>query len=367
MSGRSGRRAHARHRPPAGRLRGAVVLVALVGVALGGQAGSGAAAGTRVVERGETLSGLAKSLGVSVDELARANGITDVNYVRAGRRLSLPGSAAAVPSPASPVDQAGRVVRRGETMSGVARSLGVSVAELARANGIADVDRLRAGRRLVVPVAVPTGTGASPAVVVPAAAPAAAPVGPTRVVGRGETLSAVARSLGVSLADLARANGIADVDHVRAGRRLVVPTTAAAVPEPLRALPDRLALLPVFDAAAREFDIPGDLFKALAWQESGWRNDRVSSASALGIGQLMPDTIAFVNGALLRAQLDPNRPEDNIRMSARFLAYLLDRNGGDQRLALASYYQGLASVRSRGLLPQTERYVANVLALRSKF
>ncbi|MFP5377814.1 MAG: lytic transglycosylase domain-containing protein, partial [Acidimicrobiia bacterium] len=158
-----------------------------------------------------------------------------------------------------------------------------------------------------------------------------------------------------------------------AGRRLVAPAAGAAgagggaVPDGLRRRPERLALLPLFDAAARDFGVPADLFKAMTWQESGWQNDRVSSARALGIGQLMPDTVSFVNGVLLRARLDPNRPEDNIRMSARFLAYLLRQNDGDEARALASYYQGLASVRSRGPLPQTVRYVANVLALREKF
>ena len=35
--------------------------------------------------------------------------------------------------------------------------------------------------------------------------------------------------------------------------------------------------------------------------------------------------------------------------------------------ATAGYYQGLASVRKIGLLPETEQYVNNVMALRSRF
>ena len=339
------------------RARGLLAIAGMVGVAVGGQAGTGAS--TRVVERGDTLSRLARSSGLSVAELARANGIADVHRIRAGQRLVVP--AAGAPAPASPGEV---VVARGQTLSAVARSLGVGVAELAAANGIADADSIRAGRRLVVPGgAAPVG-GPAPAVAVPAR---------SVVVARGQTLSAVARSLGVGVAELAAANGIADADSIRAGRRLVVPgggpagAGSGAVPDGLRRRPERLALLPLFDAAARDFGVPPDLFKAMTWQESGWQNDRVSSARALGIGQLMPDTVSFVNGVLLRARLDPNRPEDNIRMSARFLAYLLRQNDGDEARALASYYQGLASVRSRGPLPQTVRYVANVLALREKF
>ena len=36
-------------------------------------------------------------------------------------------------------------------------------------------------------------------------------------------------------------------------------------------------------------------------------------------------------------------------------------------MAAAGYYQGMASVRRIGMLPETQRYVANVLALRSRF
>ena len=36
-------------------------------------------------------------------------------------------------------------------------------------------------------------------------------------------------------------------------------------------------------------------------------------------------------------------------------------------MAAAAYYQGLGSVRRIGMLPETRRYVANVLALRSRF
>lgn len=208
---------------------------------------------------------------------------------------------------------------------------------------------------------------------------AAAPTGAVYVVSRGETLSMVAKRTGRSMASLAEANKIRDVHRIKAGDRLVVPAIGpkAAAPPPAGAnrrlparllqQPNRLALMPRFDASAKEFGVPADLFKAVTWQESGWQNDKVSSTKAMGIGQLMPDTVAFVNRSLLRAQLDPAVPEHNIRMSARFLAYLLKSTKGDVRTAVASYYQGLRSVRERGQYPSTTRYVDDVLALRAKF
>ncbi|MGH9149785.1 MAG: lytic transglycosylase domain-containing protein, partial [Acidimicrobiales bacterium] len=140
-----------------------------------------------------------------------------------------------------------------------------------------------------------------------------------------------------------------------------------SLPAALLLRPERLRLIPSFDHWAATYGVPADLLKALAWLESGWQSRKVSPAGALGIGQLMPATVQFVNHKLLRANLDPADPDDNIRMSARFLRYLLDRSGDDPARALAAYYQGLGSVERRGPLPQARRYVANVEALRPRF
>ncbi|MEO6121145.1 MAG: transglycosylase SLT domain-containing protein [Acidimicrobiales bacterium] len=237
------------------------------------------------------------------------------------------------------------------------------------------------GRRLAgVVVVVATAAGGQAAA--GGGSPATAAPG-VHIVVRGDTLSAVAERLSVSVAALAEANKIADVHRIRPGQRLTVParvapTTArdapvmatsdtAGLPARLREQPDRLALLPVFDAAAQRHKVPADLLKAMTWLESGWQNHKVSSTGAVGIGQLMPATVTFVNEILLRAELDPGRPEDNIEMAARFLAYLLAQTRGSTANALASYYQGLASVRRHGPGRATGRYVADVLALRGKF
>jgi hypothetical protein len=50
-----------------------------------------------------------------------------------------------------------------------------------------------------------------------------------------------------------------------------------------------------------------------------------------------------------------------------YLGQLVRDAGGDEGRAVASYYQGPSSVRRLGLLPETQRYVANVTALRSRF
>ena len=206
----------------------------------------------------------------------------------------------------------------------------------------------------------------------------------TYKVAGGDTLTRIARKTGVPVDRLVALNKIANAHRIRQGQELRLddgpppPRTRPVTPKPpkkvsaqlpakLRAAPQRLELMGHFDEQAAAFGVPADLLKAAAWQESGWQNDKVSSTKAVGVGQLMPDTIAFVNGILLRANLDPGKPEENIRMSARFLRYLLDQNNGDVPKALASYYQGLASTRREGPKPTTRAYVASVLALRARF
>jgi soluble lytic murein transglycosylase-like protein len=56
-----------------------------------------------------------------------------------------------------------------------------------------------------------------------------------------------------------------------------------------------------------------------------------------------------------------------VEAGVAFLAYLLDQTRGDQPTAVASYYQGLESVRAQGMRADTRRYVANVMALKRRF
>ena len=130
---------------------------------------------------------------------------------------------------------------------------------------------------------------------------------------------------------------------------------------------DRAGLRIAFLRFSRLAGVPSDLAMALAWQESGWQRNKVSSTRAVGVMQLMPDTVDFVSRQLLgTAPLDPRDPVANVRMGTRFLRYLLDSHAGDVDRALASYYQGLRSVKERGTLDETDRFVANVKALRGR-
>ena len=256
-------------------------------------------------------------------------------------------------------------VRSGETLSEIAARYGVSVAALADANGIIDADRILGGQTLELPVG-----GPSPE----------AP--PTHEVAPGETLSEIAARYGITVVALVEANGIADVHRIRAGNPLALPSVSGGdggapgsgggaddvsrFPARLRSSPARLALVPRFEHWAAVSDVPVDLLMAMTWLESGWQNDVVSPVGAIGIGQLMPDTVSWLQDIVIGEPLDPHDRDDNIRMSARYLRWLLDRTGGDSATALAGYYQGLGAVRTSGVFPSTRVYVADVLAFRDR-
>ena len=83
--------------------------------------------------------------------------------------------------------------------------------------------------------------------------------------------------------------------------------------------------------------------------------------------QVMPGTWDWVQSNLAGRRLDPSSATDNVNAGVLYLKHLLKETGGDENAAIASYYQGLGAVRSRGLFEDTKRYVANVQALRSRF
>jgi LysM repeat protein len=200
---------------------------------------------------------------------------------------------------------------------------------------------------------------------------AAKPAGQTYVVRGGDTLSSIAARYGTTYGALARANNITNPHLVVIGKRLTIPAAvggsrSSGLPAKLLAHPDRVALRPNFERWSAYYGVPADLLEALAWVESGWQRTVVSKTGAIGIGQLQPATVDHVR-LLVGVKLDPTKADDNIRMSARFLRFLLDGTGGNTSTTLAAYYQGLRSVRTGPILGETKQYVATVLAFRPYF
>jgi LysM repeat protein len=105
------------------------------------------------------------------------------------------------------------IVRRGETLYSIARSYGVDVWTVARANGIANPNRIYAGQHLVI------ATGQAGSRTPPCSS---AYQGSVHIVQPGETLYRIALNYGVSTWSLVRANHIANPNAIYAGQRLVI-------------------------------------------------------------------------------------------------------------------------------------------------
>jgi LysM repeat protein len=296
--------------------------------------------------------------------------------------------------PASPASAAvPHTVQPGETLWSIAAANNLTTRTVAVYNGLSEDAQVVLGSTIMVPTTVegyaalqqaglvaadPAQPAAAPA---PAPAAAAPPPQGAYTVRAGDTLSGLAAQTGVSIEAMAAMNGLDPNAYLLAGTVLKLPSgapapaqasepapTATVVPDAApAATPQHVTATDVQNVAAAHGVSPS-LAAAIAWQESGFNNGMVSGANARGVMQVMPGTWDYVQQNLAGGQtLDPNSATDNIHAGVIYLKRLITDAGGDENAAIAGYYQGLASVRKRGLYDDTARYVENVQALRSRF
>jgi N-acetylmuramoyl-L-alanine amidase len=124
-----------------------------------------------VVTPGESLTSIAATDGLSIDSLAAANGLSSAAELITGTCLSippqsgaaLPQSAPAAPGAASSTGSAGGsyVVQPGDTLTAIAARAGMTVSELAAANGINPTAPLLSGSVLALSGGGQAATSAS--------------------------------------------------------------------------------------------------------------------------------------------------------------------------------------------------------------
>ena len=104
-----------------------------------------------MVGRGETIYSISRFYSVSADDLMKANNITDPSRLLAGSRLRIPGSSVSVSNPSLTATADYRVVR-GDTLFGIARTNGISVQALMDLNRFSSGHVIKAGDIIRVPV-----------------------------------------------------------------------------------------------------------------------------------------------------------------------------------------------------------------------
>ncbi len=378
------------------QLRLSLLITIAAGVILGIPA-TASAYFVHVVGSGESLSSIAAQDGLSVDALAAANGLSPDAQLLAGSTIQIPPQGAGVVTPSAPDDtvsgtnvpaststSGSYVVAPGDTLSAIAARSGVSVDALAAANGLNPNAFLLIGTVLRL-----SGSSGSSGTMVPVSDTTSSSSSGAYVVQPGDTLSAIAARSGVSVDALAAANGLNPNRFLLTGTVLQVPAgsgsatevsssnTAASQPvgapaegtptDPPYPTPERVTASEVGSVAAAN-GVPSSLADAIAWQESGFNNDVVSSADARGVMQILPGTWEWIQHSLdTGAPLAPASAADNVRGGVLMLHSLLAATGGDSAMAAAGYYQGLPSVVAHGMYSSTQSYVNNVLALERQF
>jgi LysM repeat protein len=179
------------------------------------------------------------------------------------------------------------------------------------------------------------------------------------VVRVGDTLTAIAARHGTTVKALAAANRIDPAKPILIGQRLRVPVATAGL---VSAHVDVRAKL---DAWAARLGVDHHLVRALAWMESGYQTRIVSDVGARGVLQTLPSTRRYVENVLVGHRL-PKTVDGDIEVGIVYLRHLLTVFQGNERLALAGWYQGERAVRKYGLFKITKPFVANVLALRTR-
>jgi LysM repeat protein len=365
-----------------------------------------------VIAPGESLSSIAAADGLSVSQLAAANGLSAGAQLVAGQTIQIPPQSGGALQTAAPTTAAAGtagtagtagdgdadsddigasstgvvsgggsggsyVVQPGDTLSAIAARAGVSVASLAAANGLDPSGVLVSGTAL----RLSGSPSSSPSTTVRVSAPTSTG---SYVVQPGDSLSAIAARSGVSVASLAASNGLNPSQPLLVGTSLRLSGTPSAsaspavaqpvgtaaqgnVTDPPYPTPEVLSASQIGNVASANGVSPS-LADAIAWQESGFNNDLVSSADARGIMQILPGTWNYIQSDLNPGPaLAPASAVDNVRGGVLLLRSLLGATGGDPALAAAGYYQGLPSVQAHGVFPSTQQYINSVLALRQRF
>jgi len=154
-----------------------------------------------VVQWGDTLYGIARRFGVTVDAIVAANGLANPNYIYVGQILTIPGTGGPTPPPGT------YVVQVGDNLFRIGLKFGIPWQSIAAANYIMPPYYIWVGQVLTIP----TGGPPSP------------PAGGTYVVQWGDTITAIAAKFGVTTWSIIILNNLPNPNLIYVGQVLLIP------------------------------------------------------------------------------------------------------------------------------------------------
>lgn len=162
-----------------------------------------------IVQVGETVFGIARQYGLTVDEIVTANNLSDPDQIEVGQRLVIP------------VFSSGAVantiykVQPGDTLFLIARRYGIAIEQLAQLNHLANPNLIYVGQTVSVPAKA--GHVASER-----------PASQVYVIQRGDTMAQIAARHNTTVWSIAQANNIVNPNVVYPGQRLLIPAREGA-------------------------------------------------------------------------------------------------------------------------------------------
>ena len=185
---------------------------------------------------GDSLWKISRKYSVDMKDLIAANGIEKDTVLQIGQVINVPvESSQATVSTVTPdtyqptaltSGSTSYTVRGGDTLSGIARKYGTSIAQVKAANNLSN-DIIRIGQELIIPVASETPATGKP---VPASNTSGS--GQTHTVQPGEYPSTIAKRYGMTSSELMALNGITDPRTLQVGRVLQVSGSATVTAPP---------------------------------------------------------------------------------------------------------------------------------------
>ncbi len=185
------------------------------------------------------------------------------------------------------------------------------------------------------------------------------------VVKPGESLTAIAARFGTTIAVLARLNHLDPARPLLIGTVLRLPAVVSGLEPASATIAGVASVRASLDRWSAAYGVDPRLARALAWMESGFNNAMVSNVGAQGVMQILPSTWNYVERVLIGHAV-AHSADGNVHVGVALLRHLLTAFHGDERLAVAAWYQGERAVRRHGVYEVSKPFVADVLALRER-
>ena len=375
---------------------------------------------THTVKSGDTVWALARQYGTTVSAIIKTNSLNKSAFIRSGQKLSIPGTSVTssssgsttssatttATSTASSTASAGtHTVAAGDTVWDLARKYGSSVSTIITANGLNKSATIRIGQKLTIPGAsapgsstattvsnvkdVVTTTSGEPKLATDKNLDEFGGQSAEYTIVAGDTMSKIASAFSVSVDSIVKANGIKNPALITVGQKITIPggiptglvgdtflgkTFSAPVVGAANQnkatlesmdVPSKSEMQAMIVRVSKEMGVDPALAQAVAYQESGFNMRAVSPANAIGVMQVIPTSGQWASD-LVGRDLNLLIPEDNVTAGVAILKKL-QRNGTSLENAIGGYYQGETAVRKYGLYSDTERYVASVLSLMTRY